>query len=106
MWTTLVCGNGVIEGNEQCDALNLPTATCDISCMTIPPSCGPGTTLNGITNQCDPDVTQSQHDAALATITDLQAQLDAALAAVPAALAQRDAILTTLFEFLRVFGVI
>ncbi len=65
----------------------------------IPPSCGPGTTLNGITNECDPDVTQAQHDAALAA-------LDAALAALADAQAQRDAILTTLFEFLRVFGVI
>jgi len=54
--------------------------------------CGPGTTPNVITSECEPDVTQ--------------AQLDQALAAVPAALAQRDAILTTLFEFLRVFGVI
>jgi len=65
----------------------------------IPPSCGPGTTLNGITNECDPDVTQALHDAALAA-------LDAALAALAEAQAQRDAILTTLFEFLRVFGVI
>jgi len=52
--------------------------------------CGPGTTKQGM--QCDPDITQAQHDAALAAITDLEAQ--------------RDAILTTLFEFLRVFGVI
>ena len=87
-----VCGNGILEGTEQCDDLNLPTATCDINCMTILFSCGPGTTPNGITNECDPDVTQ--------------AQLDQALAAVPNALAQRDAILATLFEFLRVFGVI
>jgi len=47
--------------------------------------CPTGTTLNLITNECDPDVTQANLDAAQA---------------------QRDAILTTLFEFLRVFGVI
>jgi len=53
-------------------------------------SCGSGTTQVG--NECDPDVTQAQHDAALAAVLDIEAQ--------------RDAILTTLFEFLRVFGVI
>jgi len=82
------CGDGLVNApGEQCDSLNppLPTTTCDISCMTIPPSCGPGTTLNGITNECDPDVTQADLDSVKA---------------------QRDAILTTLFEFLRVFGVI
>jgi len=82
--------------------------------------CGSGTTPNGITNECDPDVTQAQHDAALAAQAEaeslrdaaLAAQAeaeslrDAALAALAEAQAQRDAILTTLFEFLRVFGVI
>jgi len=48
-------------------------------------TCGTGTTLNVITSECDPDVTQAD------------------LVSVKA---QRDAILTTLFEFLRVFGVI
>ena len=48
-------------------------------------SCGLGTTLNVITNECEPDVTQADLDSVEA---------------------QRDAILTTLFEFLRVFGVI
>ena len=62
-------------------------------------SCGLGTTPNLITNECEPDVTQAQHDAALAL-------LNAAGAAVLDIEAQRDAILTTLFEFLRVFGVI
>ncbi len=33
-----VCGDGVIEGNEQCDP---PSATCDISCQRIP-ICGDG----------------------------------------------------------------
>jgi len=86
------CGDGIVnQATEQCDpapAGSLPTATCDINCRTITISCGPGTTLNVITNQCDPDVTQAQHDA------------------LQAALAQGDAILATLFEFLRVFGLI
>jgi len=55
-------------------------------------TCGFGTTPNVITSECDPDVTQAQHDAALTAVLDIEAQ--------------RDAILTTLFEFLRVFGVI
>jgi len=82
------CGDGLVNApGEQCDSLNppLPTATCDISCMTIPPSCGLGTTPNVITTECEPDVTQADLDSVEA---------------------QRDAILATLFEFLRVFGVI
>jgi len=66
--------------------------------------CGDGTIADDILFLCNADNTAL--DVALATITDLQFQLDQALAAVPNALAQRDAILTTLFEFLRVFGVI
>jgi len=50
--------------------------------------CGPGTIIQG--NQCVPDNTAL--DAALAAVLDIESQ--------------RDAILTTLFEFLRVFGVI
>jgi len=102
-----VCGDGdVNQATEQCDpapAGSLPTATCDIDCQNIvaPPtfSCGLGTTPNVITNECDPDVTQAQLDIA-------ESLRDAALAALAEAQAQRDAILATLFEFLRVFGVI
>jgi len=102
-----VCGDGVVnQAIEQCDpapAGSLPTATCDIDCQNIvaPPtfSCGLGTTPNVITNECDPDVTQAQLDIA-------ESLRDAALAALAEAQAQRDAILATLFEFLRVFGVI
>jgi len=60
------CGDGLVNApGEQCDSLNppLPTATCDISCMTILFSCGPGTTPNVITNECEPDVTQSDLDS-------------------------------------------
>ena len=109
---TAFCGDGLLNvPGEQCDDLNLPTASCDISCMTIPPSCGFGTILDIILNQCVADNTAL--DEALATITVLEAlgtqlttELNAALAALAEAQAQRDAILTTLFEFLRVFGVI
>jgi len=77
----------------------------------IPPSCGPGTTLNGITNECVPDILAICADGTIAdNILFLcnadNTALDAALAALAEAQAQRDAILTTLFEFLRVFGVI
>ena len=91
------CGDGVIDSGEQCDDGNAVdddscTNSCLLSEFLLCSACGVGTTLNEGTNECEPDVTQAQHDAALA--------------AVPNALAQRDAILTTLFEFLRVFGVI
>jgi cysteine-rich repeat protein len=36
---TALCGNGVKEGSEECDAASLPTATCDASCDRIP-TCG------------------------------------------------------------------
>ena len=47
-----VCGNGMVESGEQCDDLNLPTATCDASCMIIGgPICGNGVVESG--EQCD-----------------------------------------------------
>ncbi len=52
--------------------------------------CGPGTIEDIVSNLCVAD--NIERDAALAALADAQAQ--------------RDAILTTLFEFLRVFGVI
>jgi cysteine-rich repeat protein len=52
-----VCGNGVKEGSEECDAASLPTATCDASCERIPvcgdlfldapETCDDGNTANG-----------------------------------------------------------
>jgi len=58
--------------------------------MTILFSCGPGTIEDIVSNLCVAD----------------NIERDAALTALAEAQAQRDAILTTLFEFLRVFGVI
>lgn len=46
------CGDNVVDAPEECDAVSLPTATCDINCQEIPPvTCGDGT-VNG-TEQCD-----------------------------------------------------
>jgi len=56
------------------------------NCLTIPNASQEDTNGNGAGDACE--------------------ALDAALAALAEAQAQRDAILTTLFEFLRVFGVI
>ncbi len=36
-----LCGNGIKEGVEDCDAMNLPTANCDASCKRIA-VCGDG----------------------------------------------------------------
>jgi cysteine-rich repeat protein len=36
-----LCGDGVKQGSEECDAVMLPTATCDASCERIP-TCGDG----------------------------------------------------------------
>jgi len=75
----------------QCDDEdpNTQNDICEAGvCSGVTPggfSCGLGTTPNVITNECEPDVTQADLDSVEA---------------------QRDAILTTLFEFLRVFGVI
>lgn len=47
-----VCGDGVVEGDEQCDTVDIPTDICDENCMTIaPPVCGNGV-VEG-TEQCD-----------------------------------------------------
>jgi len=47
-----VCGDNVVDAPEQCDAVSLPTATCSTNCTTIVPiSCGDGI-VNG-TEQCD-----------------------------------------------------
>ena len=86
-------GDGVPDKDDVCPGFNDNTDTdgdfipdgCDEN-PTL--GCGPGTTLSGF--QCAADNTER----------------DAALAALAQAQAQRDAILTTLFEFLRVFGVI
>ena len=92
------CFSEPVADGTQCDDEdpNTQNDMCTAGlCSGVTPggfSCGLGTTPNLITNECDPDVTQ--------------AQLDQALAAVLNALDQRDAILTTLTEFLRVFGVI
>jgi len=89
----------------SCGAQTFPNA--QNQCVpNLPIICGPGTTPNVITNECDPDVTQAQHDAALDAQAEAESLRDAALAALAEAQAQRDAILATLFEFLRVFGVI
>jgi len=77
-----VCGPGTVGDNDLQQCIGTSQGF----------DCGPGTTPNVITNECDPDITQAQHDAALAAVIEIEAQ--------------RDAILTTLFEFLRVFGVI
>ncbi len=45
-----VCGNGVTEGNEQCDdgANNgTPGDTCDADCHSVAETCGPGTPAGG-----------------------------------------------------------
>jgi len=48
------CGDGVVnQPSEQCDDLNLPTPTCDITCQNIvQPFCGDGI-VNQPTEQCD-----------------------------------------------------
>jgi len=87
------------------------TVSTESSLVPPPTSCGPGTTLNEITNECVPDILAICADGTIAdNILFLcnadNTALDAALAALAEAQAQRDAILATLFEFLRVFGVI
>lgn len=37
-YTTAVCGNGVREGKEACDAAALPTATCSATCTALTPT--------------------------------------------------------------------
>ena len=80
------------------------------SIVTDPPPDADGDGVSDSTDNCLTVPNASQEDTNGDRTGDAcevtQAQLDQALAAVPAALAQRDAILTTLFEFLRVFGVI
>jgi cysteine-rich repeat protein len=54
---TALCGDGLKEGSEECDAASLPTATCDASCDRIPvcgdlfidapETCDDGNTANG-----------------------------------------------------------
>jgi len=76
---TFHCGQGTIG--------DLDSRLCSPDLLAI---CGDGTIADNILFLCNADNTV----------------LDAALAALAEAQAQRDAILTTLFEFLRVFGVI
>jgi len=100
-----LCGNGDVDTGEQCDDLNLPTATCDINCMTIPPDTD-GDGIFDSTDNCPTIPNASQEDTNSNGTGDPCEALDATLTALAEAQAQRDAILATLIEFLRVFGVI
>src|SRR5581483_5424406 len=45
-----VCGNGVVEGTEQCDdgtANGTPGDPCSTSCESLAETCGPGTPAGG-----------------------------------------------------------
>jgi len=93
----------VFDGSPPADTDGDGVFDFNDNCPTIPNASQEDTDDDGTGDACE----------LLAAVTDLEAlvtqlttELDAALAAVPNALAQRDAILTTLFEFLRVFGVI
>jgi cysteine-rich repeat protein len=58
---TTVCGNGIIEGNEQCDDGNMDnTDTCTDACKLF--VCGDGFTQPGNNEECD-DGNQDNSDA-------------------------------------------
>jgi len=83
--------------------------TQQIQDTTLPDQCQNGAVF--LFNHCVPDILAICADGTIPdTILFLcnadNTALDAALTALAEAQAQRDAILTTLFEFLRVFGVI
>jgi len=95
-------GDGVPDKDDVCPGFNDNIDTdgdfIPDGCDNIDNSnCGFGTIADNNLGQCVADNTE--RDAALAALAEAQA-------AVTDIEAQRDAILTTLFEFLRVFGVI
>lgn len=53
---TALCGDGIAQGSEECDALSLPTATCDAGCERVPVC---GDSFIDAPEQCDDNNTMS-----------------------------------------------